>query len=332
MKVVITGGTGFIGRMLAAYILERGKLIGPSGSPERVDKMMLFDTTLPPALPKALQGHVEMIAGDVSDRAQIDALIDRDDISVFHLASVVSAGAERDFDLAMRVNLEGGRNILEACRRRRSIPRLVFTSSIAVFGPPAMGERVDDSTKQTPQTSYGTTKALGELLINDYTRKGFLDGRSARLPTVIVRPGRPNKAASSFASGVIREPLAGEPCDLPVTLDTLMPVLGYRSVVENLIRLHEVSGEAIGPDRAVGFPSIDITVGEMIEGLKRVASDRKLGPIELRPEPEIQKIVAGWPTRTAWAKAASLGLVCDPDIDTIIRAYIEDFLEGQRIL
>ncbi|HUI18795.1 MAG TPA: D-erythronate dehydrogenase [Alphaproteobacteria bacterium] len=326
MKVVITGGTGFIGRMLAARLLARGRLTGPSGEPAPIDELVLFDAVEPPVLPAALAGRVKVVAGDIADAAAISRLIDRDDISVFHLASVVSAGAEQDFDLAMRVNLDGGRHLLEACRKRESTPRLVFTSSIAVFGAPGMGSKVDDLTKETPQTTYGVTKAIGELLVNDYTRKGFLDGRSARLPTVIVRPGKPNKAASSFVSGVIREPLNGEPCPLPVGLDTVMPVLGYRSIVENLIRLHEAPGEAIGPDRAVSFPSIDLTLREMIAGLKRVAGERRLGPIEVRPDPAIARIVAGWPTATGWAKAAALGLVAEPDIDTIIKAYIEDFL------
>ncbi|HYB10515.1 MAG TPA: D-erythronate dehydrogenase [Alphaproteobacteria bacterium] len=328
MKVLITGGAGFIGRMLAEKILARGTLTAPTGAATAIDELVLFDAVPPPAPRKALEGRVKTVTGDVSDKVQVDALIDRPDMSVFHLASIVSAGGEQDFDLALRVNLDGGRHILEACRRLGSKPRLVFTSSIAVFGPPGMTKRVDDFTKETPQTTYGVTKAIGELLVNDYTRKGYLDGRSARLPTVIVRPGKPNKAASSFASGVIREPLNGEACHLPVALETVMPALGYRSIVENLIRLHEVSGEAIGADRAVSFPSLDLTVGEMIAGLKRVAAGRKLGPIELRPDAEIQRIVAGWPTGTAWAKAKALGLVCDPDVDSIIRAYIEDFLEN----
>ena len=325
MKVVITGGAGFIGRKLAERLSERGKLTGPSGSLEPIDELVLFDATKSASLPPVLARRARIVAGDVADRVQIDALIDRDDISVFHLASVVSAGAEQDFDLAMRVNLNGGRHILEACRRR-SRPRLVFASSIAVFGGPAMPRRCDDHTKETPQTTYGMTKAIGELLVNDYTRKGFLDGRSARLPTVIVRPGRPNRAASSFASSVIREPLNGEPCLLPVGLETIMPVLGYRSVVEGLIRLHEAPSETIGPDRAVNFPSLAVTVREMIDALKRAAGGRKLGPIELAPDPEIQRIVAGWPTAIGSSRAAVLGLPCDPDIDAIIRAYIEDFL------
>ncbi|MFI4986496.1 MAG: D-erythronate dehydrogenase [Alphaproteobacteria bacterium] len=328
MKVVITGGTGFIGRMLAGRILARGTLTGPSGKPEPVDELVLFDAVAPPSLPAALAGRVAVVAGDVADRPTVDALIDRDDIAVFHLASIVSGGAEADFDLAMRVNLVGGYNVLEACRRRQGAPRLVFASSIAVFGAPAMASRVDDLTKETPQTTYGMTKAVTELLVNDYTRKGFIDGRSARLPTVIVRPGKPNKAASSFVSGVIREPLNGEPCTLPVGLDTVMPVLGFRSIVENLIRLHEVPGEAIGADRAVGFPSLDLSLRAMVEGLKRCAGGRKLGPIEVKPDAAIARIVAGWASGTGWAKAKALGLVVDPDVDSIIRAYIEEFLDA----
>ena len=326
MKLVITGGAGFIGRMLAQAILARGSLTGPSGRAETVDELVLFDASAGAPLPPSL-ARAKLVLGDIAERGAIDALIDRPDISVFHLASIVSAGAEQDFDLALRVNLDGGRHLLEACRRLGSRPRLVFTSSVAVFGPPAMGETVDDLSKETPQTTYGMTKAIGELLVNDYSRKGFVDGRAARLPTIVVRPGRPNKAASSFASGVFREPLNGEPCRLPVTLDTMMPLSGYRTAVGNLIRLHEAAGEAIGADRAVGFPSLDVSVAEMIQGLKRVAGGRTLGPIEMAPDPAIQRIVAGWARRTGSAKARSLGLARDPDIDSIVREYIEDFLD-----
>jgi nucleoside-diphosphate-sugar epimerase len=326
MKVVITGGAGFLGRMLAQAIFARGTLTGPSGKPERVDEMVLFDASAGPSLPASL-ARAKLVLGDISERAAIEALVDRPDLSLFHLASIVSAGAEQDFDLALRVNLDGGRHILEALRRLGARPRLVFTSSIAVFGPPAMGASVDDLSKETPQTTYGVTKAIGELMVNDYTRKGYLDGRAARLPTIVVRPGKPNKAASSFASGVFREPLNGETCRLPVALDTRMPVSGYRTAIENLIRLHEVDGSKIGPDRAVGFPSLDVSVGEMIQGLKRVAGARPLGPIELTPDPEIQRIVAGWASRTRWDKAKSLGLASDPNIDSIVSTYIEDFLQ-----
>ena len=162
-------------------------------------------------------------------------LFDRPDLSVFHLASVVSGGGELDFDLAMRVNLDGNLHVLESARALGSKPRVVFASSIAVFGGKAMPKHVGDATKQVPQTTYGMTKAIGELLVNDYTRKGFIDGRSARLPTVIIRPGKPNKAASSFASGVFREPLNGVECVLPVGTDAVMPLAGYRTIVEGFV-------------------------------------------------------------------------------------------------
>jgi nucleoside-diphosphate-sugar epimerase len=191
-----------------------------------------------------------------------------------------------------------------------------------------MPKTVADTTKQTPRTTYGATKAVGELLINDYTRKGFLDGRAARLPTIVIRPGRPNLAASSFASGVFREPLNGAPCALPVGLDTRMPVLGYRSAVEGFVRLHEAPSEALGEDRALNFPSLSVTVEEMIAALKRVAGARPLGEITVAPDPGIEAIVATWPTETSFARATALGLPVEDSLDDIVRAYIEDFLEG----
>ncbi len=329
MKVVITGGTGFIGLALTRRLLARGKLTGPSGGPERIDRLVLFDADVPRERPAGLDSRVELVAGDVSDRDAVFGVIDRDDVSVFHLASVVSGEGERDFDLALRVNLDGGRAVLEACRAVGGRPRLVFASSIAVFGGAAMPDVVTDATKQTAQSTYGVTKAICELLVNDYTRKGYLDGRSARLPTIIIRPGAPNQAASGFASGVFREPLGGDRCVLPVALETRMPVLGYRTAVDGLIRLHEADGVAVGDDRGVNLPSLSVTVEEMIASLKRVAGDRPLGPIEVREDPEIASIVAGWPRETAFGRALALGLPRDRDLDSIVRAYVEDFLPAR---
>ena len=325
MKVVITGGCGFIGRRLGDRILELGALTGPSGRQEPVDSLLLFDAVVPPGSEPA-DPRVEIVAGDISDRDLVFGLVDRDDISVFHLASVVSGGGEKDFDLAMRVNLDGGRNVFEACRAREGLPRVVFASSIAVFGGSAMPETVGDQVKQTPQTTYGATKAICELLVNDYSRKGFFDGRSARLPTVIIRPGKPNAAASSFASGVFREPLSGETCILPVKPEQVMPLLGYRSIVEGFVKLHELDGAALGDDRAVSLPSLTVTVGEMIEALKRVAGERPLGEIRIEPDPFIEAICATWPLDAAYERAAALGLPREADLDEIVRAYIEDYL------
>ena len=327
MKVVITGGTGFIGRMLARAILKRGALTGPGGGQEEIDAITLFDAFAPPAPIEGLDDRVNIVVGDISDTDRVASLVDRDDISVFHLASVVSGGGEKDFDLAIRVNLTGGLNVLEALRARAGAPRLVFASSIAVFGGSVMPAVVGDATKQTSQTTYGITKTIGELLINDYSRKGFLDGRAARLPTIVIRPGKPNAAASSFASGVFREPLNGEPCALPVTLDTVMPVLGYRSAVAGFIALHEADAEALGDDRAVNLPSHAVTVEEMIAALRRVAGNRHLGEITVAPDPEIQAIVATWATDTEFARATALGLPIENGLDDIVRAYIEDFLD-----
>ncbi len=328
MKVVITGGTGFVGARLARRIVDKGTLAGPDGTQTPVDEVVLFDVMAPDPLPMQLDGQVTLVTGDISDKVTIERLIDRDDISVFHLASVVSGGGEKDFDLAISVNLTGGLNIFEALRARASTPRLVFASSIAVFGGDHMPAVVGDHGKQTPQTTYGMTKACCELLINDYTRKGFLDGRSARLPTVIVRPGAPNAAASSFASGVFREPLKGQPCVLPVKPETVMPVLGYRNIVEGILALHELPSEKLGDDRAVSLPSMDVTVAEMIASLKRVAHNRKLGEITVQPDPFIEAIVRSWPVATEDARALTLGLPKDKSLDEIVHHYIEDYDHG----
>lgn len=330
LKVVITGGTGFIGQRLAQALLQRGKLTAPDGQEAEIDEILLFDVQLPERRPDWADSRVVAKAGDISDTEEVAALIDRDDISVFHLASVVSGGGEKDFDLAMRVNLKGGLNVFEACRARAGngggLPRVVFASSIAVFGGAAMAAVVGDHAKQTPQTTYGMTKSICELLVNDYTRKGFFDGRSARLPTVIVRPGKPNAAASSFVSGLFREPLNGETCRIPVSEETVMPLLGHRSIVGGFIALHEAESAALGDDRAVSLPSFTVTVRDMIDALQRVAGHRGLGEIVFEPDPFIQKICDGWAKDASYERATRLGLPRDASLDAIVENYIEDFL------
>jgi nucleoside-diphosphate-sugar epimerase len=325
MKVVVTGGSGFLGRTLAATLLQRGELTGPSGRAERIDSLVLFDAVGPTEAVGPGDARVEVVVGDVADADQVRALVDRDDTSVFHLASMVSYGCELDFDAALRVNLDGGRAVLEACRSRGGSCRLVFSSSIAAFGGAAMPDVVDDTTKLTPETTYGTTKAICELLVNDYTRKGYLDGRTARLPTVVVRPGRPNAAASSWVSGIVREPLNGEECVVPVDRTTRVPLSGYRTLVDNLVRLHEADGAALGDDRSCNLPALAVTVQDMIEALRRTA-DRPLGPITVRPDPAILEIYRGWARRSAFPRATALGLTVDESLERIIQTYIDDFL------
>ena len=329
MKVVITGGGGFLGNQLARKLVERGSLCGISGEAEAIDELVIFDQAISAQAREGLEGSASFVEGDIADRDLIFSLMDRDDLSVFHLASVVSGEGEQNFDLAMQVNLKGGRNVFEACRARSSRPRVGFASSIAVFGGSAMPPVVSDTTKPTPQTTYGITKFMCELMVNDYSRKGFFDGRSARLPTIFIRPGKPNAAASSFASGVFREPLNGEACDLPVHREQKMPLLGYRNAVECFIRLHEAGPAELSDDRAYTLPSTAYSLHEMIAALERVAAKHgiTLGPVNDAPDPVIQKIVATWPTATDSSRALALGLPNDASPDQVIKDYIADFLK-----
>ena len=318
MKIVITGGCGFLGVGIARKLMDR---------PE-IDSLVLFDAHVPDVLPNGLDDRVTMVEGDISDRVQVAAIIDRDDIGVFHLASVVSAGGEQNFDLAMRVNFDGGRHILEALRARKGTPRIVLASSLAVFGGPDMPEAVTEMTRVVPQTTYGMTKAIGELMINDYTRKGFIDGRAARLPTVIIRPGAPNAAASGFASGVFREPLSGQDYVLPVATDTRMMVIGARSAIAGLTGLMDADGEGLGADRVVNLPNNAYAVTDMIAALERVAAENGItfGPVTPKPDPAIEAIVKSWPLAMEDSRARALGLPADESLEAIIREYIADWL------
>ncbi|MSP82471.1 MAG: SDR family oxidoreductase [Alphaproteobacteria bacterium] len=317
MRIVITGGAGFLGRQLAERIAGAGEIV-LDGRARSVSDLVLFDAVAAP----------RVVTGDIADRSQARAVIGEGTDLVFHLAAVVSGEAEADFDLGMRVNLDGTRAVLEACRAAPRPPRLVFASSIAVFGgdvPPV----ITDATPLTPQTSYGIQKAAGELLVADYSRKGFVDGRSVRLPTIVVRPGKPNKAASTFASSIIREPLAGTEVPCPVGPETRMWMLSPRRAVDGLLHAAALPADAWPPARAVSLPGIEVGIGEMVAALGRVAGPGPVGRISWQPDPAIQRIVAGWPYRFEPRRALAMGFVPDPDIDAIIRAHIDDQLDGR---
>jgi nucleoside-diphosphate-sugar epimerase len=319
MKVFISGGGGFIGYRLAQRLLERGTLAGPDGKQAPISQIKLFDAAFPPNPDPRLV----RVTGDIADPAAVERALDADTSSVFHLAAVVSGGAEADFDLGYRVNLDGMRLVLERCRKLSRPPRLVFASSVAAFGGD-LPEVLDDSTTPNPQTSYGAQKVIGEYLVTDFTRKGFIDGRSLRLPTIVVRPGKPNLAASSFASSIFREPLNGVAAACPVPDTTGIWLLSPRKVVEAFVHAHELASSAWGVNRVVNLPGITVTVKEGVEALRRVAGEAVAARVQYQPEARIQAIVKTWPVRFRTPRALAMGFTADPDIETVVRGYVED--------
>ena len=263
------------------------------------------------------------MTGDVREPELIEAAIDERTRVIFHLAAVVSGQAESEFDLGMAVNLDASRSMLEACRRRASVPRVIFTSSVAVYGGP-LPDVVQDSTALKPRSSYGVAKAMSELLLGEYSRRGFVDGRALRLPTVSVRPGRPNKAASSFASGIIREPLNGMDAVCPVPAETRLWLMSPRNAVASMIHGCRVASSAIGDDRAVNLGGVSITVSEMLEALRRVAGNAAVERVRFEPDALVQRIVGGWPARWDTSRAMSLGFPAEQPFDEIIRAHMDE--------
>ncbi|HWD57019.1 MAG TPA: D-erythronate dehydrogenase [Stellaceae bacterium] len=324
MRIVITGGCGFLGRRLALLLLDKGTARGP------LDELVLFDNAAS-ALPLPDDKRVRIVTGDIADRDTVRRLISPDTDAVFHLAAIVSGQAEADPDLGYRVNLDGTRAVLDACRALASVPRLVFASSLAVYGgalPPAVG----DDTALTPQSSYGAQKAIGELLVNDYSRKGFVDGRALRLPTVVVRPGLPNRAASTFASSMIREPLCGKDAVCPVSPDTVMALASPRRIVASLAHALDIPEEAIGQNRTLQLPGYSVSVGEMAEALRRAGGETAYRRLAWQPDATIQAIVGSWPRELSAPRAEALGFQPDAGIDEAVQFFIEDDLAMQQAL
>jgi len=316
MRVLITGAAGMVGRKLTGRLLEQGRVRG-----EPIDTVDLVDIVESPVDSELCTAHV----ADLSRPGEAETLVSVGPDVVFHLAAVVSAEAEADFDKGMGVNLDGTRQLFDAIRLAPGVPRVVYASSIAVFGAP-FPDPIPDDFHPTPLTSYGTQKLIGEALLADYSRRGFFDGVGIRLPTVSVRPGAPNAAASGFFSGIIREPLAGQEAKLPVSRDVRHPHASPRAAVGFLIHAAELDTSRLGGRRNLTMPGVSVTVGEQIEALGRVAGPDAVALITEAPDPAIAEIVAGWPTRFDTARATDLGFAAEETYDDIIRTYIEDDL------
>jgi nucleoside-diphosphate-sugar epimerase len=319
MNILITGGAGFLGQRLARRLLADGEIAG-----EPIQRIVLIDQV---AAPDFGDARVRAFAADIADITAMSALVLPNVDLVFHLAAVVSGEAEADFDLGMRVNLDASRGLLEACRRSGRTPRVVFTSSVAVYGgalPPVVAE----DTPLNPHSSYGTQKAIAELLLADYSRKGFVDGRILRLPTISVRPGAPNKAASSFASALIREPLNGLETVCPVALDMKLWLSSPRRAIDGLIAGAAFALDALGGRRALNLPGLSVSVGDMVAALERAGGRAAVNLIRHERDPAVEAIVASWPAAWDNRRAEALGLWPDPDFDSIVRAYIEDDLSA----
>jgi D-erythronate 2-dehydrogenase len=326
MRIVITGGGGFLGYRLAKALLARGTLVAADATAQKINQIVLLDAAFPPDAVK--DARLELVTGDVSNAKTLTDVVTPDTSSVFHLAAVVSGAAEADFSLGMRVNLEGTKLLLERCRQCARPPRVVYASSVAAFGGD-LPKVLDDSTTPAPQTSYGTQKVIGEYLISDYSRRGFIAGRSLRLPTIVVRSGKPNAAASSFASGIVREPLNGVVSECPVAAQTGIWLLSPKRVVEAFIHAHELPAEKWGAQGAVNLPGITASVAEVARALKRIAGGAVAKRIVFKPDARIQAIVRTWPVRFKTPRALALGFRADDSIETVIRDYITD--EGIKV-
>jgi nucleoside-diphosphate-sugar epimerase len=325
MHILITGAAGMIGRKLIARLVKEGSLNG-----QTVEALTLTDVVAPER-PAGFKGNVELVAADLAAPGIASKLIAAKPGMIFHLAGVVSGEAEVDFDKGYHVNLDGTRALLEAIRHAGGgyKPKVVFTSSNAVYGSPFPSAGIDDDFHLTPLTSYGTQKAISELLLADYNRRGMLDGVGIRLPTICVRPGKPNKAASGFFSGIIREPLAGAEALLPVADSVRHTHASPRAAVGFLIHAAGLTREQLGPRISLAMPGVCCTVAEQIESLSRIAGPKVAARIKRQPDELVMRIVAGWSERINAERAKALGFRAETTFDDIVRAHIDDELGGK---
>jgi D-erythronate 2-dehydrogenase len=324
MHILITGAAGMIGRKLTDRLVKERGLNG-----EPIERLTLLDVVVPPQ-PASFAGVVEATASDISLPGAAEAAVAHRPDVIFHLAAIVSGEAELDFEKGYRINLDGTRALLEAIRKQGDAykPKLVFSSSVAVFGAP-FPEAIPDEFHLTPLTSYGTQKAMCELMLADYNRHGFLDGVGIRLPTICVRPGRPNKAASGFFSSIIREPLSGQEALLPVDESVRHTHASPRAATSFLLRAASLSREELGTRINLTMPGVTCSVAEQIAALRRVAGEKAVGRIRREPDALIIRIVAGWPQRVEARRARELGFRAEESFDEVIRVHIEDELGGR---
>jgi nucleoside-diphosphate-sugar epimerase len=325
MDVLITGAAGMIGRKLTARLVADGHLGGRD-----IDRLTLADV-VPAEPPTGADGQVDVVVTDLATPGEAERLVEGRPDVIFHVAAVVSGEAETDFDKGYRVNLDGTRALLDGVRAANIAdgyrPRLVVTSSIAVYGAP-LPQPIPEDFIHAPLTSYGTQKAIGELLLADYTRRGFLDGIGIRLPTICIRPGKPNKAASGFFSSILREPLVGQEAVLPVPETVRHWHASPRSAVEFLVRAATLDGDDVGPRRTLSMPGLSATVGEQIEALRRVAGDDAVRLIRHEPDESITRMVQSWAAALDASRALRLGFAAERSFDEIIRVHVEDELGG----
>ena len=337
MQIVITGGAGFLGVRLARALLAQGELALLDATPTPITRITLVDRAAPPGDLLA-DSRMAALTGDLTqllEQKEAPApVVSAQTAIIFHLAAAVSGECEADFDLGMRSNLDATRALLQACRSLQTRPIVVFASSLAVFGNspeqplPAV---IEDNTLPTPQNSYGIQKFIGEQLVADYTRKGFVRGRNVRLMTVSVRPGQPNGAASSFLSGMIREPLAGVRANCPVPPETAVALSSPARTVQGLLRAAQTSDADWGPRTALNLPAISTTTGAMAAALARVAGTAATDLIDWTPDPAIARIVLNWPAMIRATRAQGLGLLPEPDFESVIRDYVRENPNAVRL-
>lgn len=326
MRILITGAGGFVGRTLLKTLLARPALACRDGA-EQITEVILTDISEAALAGLPDDPRVRILPGDMTEDAFRRSLFERPADTVFHFAATLTTDAERDFERGLKINVMTLIRLLEDCRAAGHGPRFIYPSSVAAFGGP-LPDQVDDRVAQTPQTSYGMAKSIAELLINDYSRHGFVDGRVLRLPVVLIRPGAPSPAVSDRIAAIVREPLRGQATVCGLKPETLIPVASARSVAEALIRLHDVPADRFGHTRAMNLPALTVSVSDMIAALEGFDHPGVRGRVGWERDEQIQAIVDSWPRYFVSEEASRLGIQADASFTDILRAYVEDYPQG----